>query len=301
MANARSVTVVDSSGALAPGLTPVVSAWTKDGTALSVAWSEKGNGEYQIEPTDADEAVGCLVVMEFGAGYLPVRRTWAVFKADNTNQFWAVDVQDTDGTKWTGAAPTVADYKWSDGTDKLSEAPATVAVPPSSKWLFCWTPSAADITGDASIRVAGPAGSLQPFWTDDVLPITTVPAPAVTGGGLVADMADAIALLASGTYSVTRRAAPVNQNGYLVPGSTSSFSIVASIQPAPGKALDLLPEGYRGRGGQLCYTATPLRTAQAGQVPDLVSVGGELHEAVELKTWEALGNYQAVILVRLPV
>lgn len=114
------------------------------------------------------------------------------------------------------------------------------------------------------------------------------------------DLSDAIAELASGTYTVTRRAAPTNVNGYAVPGATSTFTIKASIQPAPGRALDLLPEGYRGRGGQLCYTATALRTAQSGQVPDLVSVDGVQHEAVELGTWEALGNYQAVALVRLP-
>lgn len=114
------------------------------------------------------------------------------------------------------------------------------------------------------------------------------------------DLSDAIAELASGTYTVTRRAAPTNVNGYAVPGASSTFTITASIQPAPGKALDLLPEGYRGRGGQLCYTSTPLRTAQSGQVPDLVNVDGVQHEAVELATWEALGNYQALVLVRLP-
>ena len=117
---------------------------------------------------------------------------------------------------------------------------------------------------------------------------------------MIADLADVIALCASGTYSVTRRAAPTVVNGYAVPGATSTLSITASVQPAPGRALDLLPEGYRNRGGLLCFTATVLRTAQAGQVPDLVTVDGVQHEAVQIAGWEALGNYQAVMLVRLP-
>ncbi len=114
------------------------------------------------------------------------------------------------------------------------------------------------------------------------------------------DMSDAISELASGSYTVTRRAAPMNVNGYAVAGASSTISIIASIQPLPGKAQDLLPEGYRGRGGYICYTSTPLVTAKAGQLPDLVQVDGEDCEAIELKTWEALGNYQAVALVRLP-
>lgn len=117
---------------------------------------------------------------------------------------------------------------------------------------------------------------------------------------MIEDLADAIAELSSGSYTVTRRANPTNVNGYVVAGSTSTFSVVASIQPAPGKTLDLLPEGYRGRGGQVCFCATPLRTAQAGQVPDLISVGGIAHEVVGIGTWEDLGGYQRTILVRLP-
>ena len=116
------------------------------------------------------------------------------------------------------------------------------------------------------------------------------------------DMSDAIALLGGDSqYTVTRPVAPANINGIFVPGSTTTFQITASIQPAPGRTLDLLPEGYRGRGGQICFTSTPLRTALSGQVPDLVTYKGELHECVTVETWEELGNYQRIVLVRLPV
>lgn len=117
---------------------------------------------------------------------------------------------------------------------------------------------------------------------------------------MIEDMSDAIALLSSGTYTVTRRAPPTNVNGYATPGATSTFTITASVQPAPGKVTELLPEGWRNRDTREAFTSTPLRTAKAGQIPDVVTIEGSPFQAYSIEPFEELGNFQAVILVREP-
>lgn len=232
MADARSVIVRDSTGALATGLTPTVSAYSRAGVAQTVDCNEKVHspGEYQIEPTDAHEALGVIVVLEFPAGYLPRSRCFEVFKGDNSNQFWAADVRATDGSRWTGAAPTVGAYTWGDGTDRLTDAPSTVTV--ASPWLYCWTPGVADIANDASIRVDGPTGSLQPFWYGDCRPIVeVVPTTPVLSSGLGPEAAAVRALREWLVYRLPSVVTAVNASrpAQLVASSSGPFTVSGDL------------------------------------------------------------------------
>ena len=116
------------------------------------------------------------------------------------------------------------------------------------------------------------------------------------------DMADVIALLASGTYTVTRPGPTGLASGRRVAGVTTSFSIVASVQPASGRQMDRLPEGLREREGMTLWTTTDLRTAQvaSGIEADLVSIDGSTFEVVAIDRWASLGNYYRATVTRVP-
>lgn len=117
------------------------------------------------------------------------------------------------------------------------------------------------------------------------------------------DLAGAVASLATGTYAVTRRAAPSYDatTGLASAGSTSSLSILASVQPLGGRDLLRLPEGERSRQWVAVFTATALRVADApnGQMADLVSYRGEQHEVQSVEQWDESGNFFKAIAVKV--
>lgn len=99
---------------------------------------------------------------------------------------------------------------------------------------------------------------------------------------------DTIASLKTGTYTVTRTGAGTYPSGgYLVPGSTSTFPIVAIVQPyAGGRKMLPLPEGVRSEETKLLHTATALRTRDGNGAPDFVTIGGE-----DYYVWAVEGPY----------
>ena len=118
---------------------------------------------------------------------------------------------------------------------------------------------------------------------------------------MIVDLSDVVALLASGTYTVTRPAASTITSGRKVAGTPTTFTITASVHPTPGRVLELLPEGFRGRGGVTLYTSTKLKgAAGVNQEPDVVTIDGEAHQVATVEDWSALGNYYRAICVRLP-
>ncbi|MFZ5440451.1 MAG: hypothetical protein ACOZQL_10605 [Myxococcota bacterium] len=169
MADAKDFFVQDAAGAPLLGAAGAFNVIARDlsGTPRTApAVVELGEGSYRFIPTEDDEAVGTVVHVDCGAGALRRRFTFACFRADNSNQFWGLHVENPDGTQWSGAPPTVGSYRSSTGP---RTPPAVVAV--AGAYLFVLVPSAADIAADTEIRVDGPAGSAQPSWSGSTKPI----------------------------------------------------------------------------------------------------------------------------------
>jgi hypothetical protein len=178
MADARSIIVVDASGAPLTSGSPSVQAFNRATgaarTAPTIAHVAAVPGTWRFTCTDADESVGTVVLVDFGAGNLPRFFAFACHLPDNSNQFWPIPVVGADGAPWSGAAPTFSSYTGS--------TPALTAMPGAATALYCAAPSAGDITAGAVGRIDGPAGNSQPFWNVDTEPLNasspwTAPSP----------------------------------------------------------------------------------------------------------------------------
>ncbi|MBN8472333.1 hypothetical protein JYJ95_38010 [Corallococcus exiguus] len=109
----------------------------------------------------------------------------------------------------------------------------------------------------------------------------------------VANLAGAIALLASGTYQVWRPGVSSLVDGVAVEAAGESFSILASVQPLSGRERQLLPEGQRSEERLLVVTATELRVADvsARREGDVLVYRGEDFEVEAVERWDELGGF----------
>lgn len=170
MADARSILVLDSTGApLTSGSPSFVDYRDTAGSARTppAAPAHLGGGVWAFAPSDADETVGTVALVDFGAGAEPRRVTWALHLADNSNQFWAVHVEDEAGALWAGTAPTVGLYDDSAGNPRTPPTLAAV----SGAYLFALTPTAGDVTAGIEGRLDGPASSAVLFWSFSSAPL----------------------------------------------------------------------------------------------------------------------------------
>jgi hypothetical protein len=99
-----------------------------------------------------------------------------------------------------------------------------------------------------------------------------------------------IASFATGTYVVTRRGpTTVGSDGRADLATSSTFSILASVQPMSGRELQRLPEGMRVAERRVLFTATTLQVVGA---PDVVRVDGEDWEVESVENWgPAIGSF----------
>jgi hypothetical protein len=182
MADARSIIVVDASGAPLTSGTPSVQAFDRttgaSRTAPTIAHVAAVPGTWRFTVTDADETTGTVVLVDFGATNLPRFASWECFKGDNSNQFWSFPVVGADGSAWSGAAPTFGGYTG-------GVTPTLTAMAGAATALYVAAPSAGDVTAAAEGRVDGPAGSSQPYWNVSTKPLVessvTPTLPASTG------------------------------------------------------------------------------------------------------------------------
>lgn len=112
-------------------------------------------------------------------------------------------------------------------------------------------------------------------------------APAI---GARVSLNGAIASLSTGTYTVTRTAAGTRVLGRYTPGATSTFTILAGIEPATGRQLRDLPEGRRGDETICIYATDELKTTTPTTDPDVVTYRGEPWTVVQVKVWEGFGE-----------
>jgi hypothetical protein len=109
----------------------------------------------------------------------------------------------------------------------------------------------------------------------------------------------AAAILAMQTFTVTRYAAGTYTEGGYVAGTTSTFSIKASVQPVKGQELMRLPEGERLRDYLAVYTDTQLRSLQDDKAPDRISIEGYTYEVVAVDDWMTEGGYVKALVARV--
>ena len=116
------------------------------------------------------------------------------------------------------------------------------------------------------------------------------------------DLAGLIADFATGSYTVTRRAAATTDgHGRNVAGATSSISIVAAVAPASGRDLLRLPEGRRANETRMVLTATALLVGGQGAAneADLISIDGASWEVQHVEVWRQPGvdaaGYKALV------
>lgn len=96
-------------------------------------------------------------------------------------------------------------------------------------------------------------------------------------------------ILGAETVTVTRRSGSY-VNGAFVPVLDSSFDWVASIQPAPGRAIEQLPEAARSRAMFVAYAdiaQVELRTVEisGSGLPDRITRGGRVYEVHRADDW----------------
>ena len=263
MADKRSVIVVDSSGAPLTSGTPGVQAFDAvtgaARTAPPVAHVAAAPGTWRVTPTADDETTGTVVLVDFGAGNLPRFAAFACFKADGSNQFWALPVVGADGAPWAGAAPTWAGYT---GTTP----PTLTAVPGAATALYVARPSAADVAADVTGRIDGPAGSSQPYWVVDTEPLVSTSGNVAPSPGVAPD---ALVVQALREYLLRYLPAKVAQINALRPAVLKSALAEPYTVPS-GAVLQLSAAGHEAAPTAVPLTAGVRTSAQL--VADVAAV-----------------------------
>jgi len=114
---------------------------------------EIGGGQYQLQPTDLDEAAGVAVLITTGEE--PSHWLFAVYKPDRSNQFIPLLFLDAvTGARWAGAAPTRTLWTGDPATVPINLAPGV--------WVI--RPSAQDLLDDAIGLITAAAGAVPPDY-----------------------------------------------------------------------------------------------------------------------------------------
>lgn len=253
----------------------------------------KGGGLYTFQPTDDDELVGTCALIDCGVGCIPRYQWAAISRMDN--QFMLVVPSDENGNLSAGAF-TMGAYL--DLTNGSARTPPPVLQVGAFE-MYTATPSAADLAVGVSMQLLAPSAAVFPPSVSDAFRGGTVPVGAAATGALD-DLCDVVDMLASGTYTVTRRAPPAFVRGRRAPPLQAVFTTLASVQPAGGQAVQRLPEGKRNRETMIMFCCVQLKTAETGQEPDLVAIDGGSFEVESVERWAALGNYYRAVVTRRP-
>ncbi len=167
MSDALSFNIYDAAtGTHASGVTCTVSAWNAfTGSVRTAPPVVERTGFYEVQPTDADRAAGTIILIDSGEGHRERYFVLAAYKPDNTNQFAAWLLTNTDGSLWSASGGTITG--WTGAT------PATVFK--IADGVFVVRPTQDDIAADASGLVTSPAGALPEFLTLDTKPFGESP------------------------------------------------------------------------------------------------------------------------------
>lgn len=97
--------------------------------------------------------------------------------------------------------------------------------------------------------------------------------------------------------AVSRTAAGTYTKGRFTAGTSSTFNIRASIQPASAEDVQTLPEGRRNSKVYAVYSDTQLYTVDGQAQPDLVTFFGETYEVMSRAVWQnqVIPHYRYVV------
>lgn len=115
---------------------------------------------------------------------------------------------------------------------------------------------------------------------------------------MIADMADAIALLGTGTYTVKRRGPTTYTNGRRVPQTPTNLSVTGTLVPLTPLEVKRLPDGLRDSETWNLFTPSALVSSQDGAEPDSVVIDGKDYAVERVTRWDAAGGFFVALLVR---
>lgn len=272
----------------------------------------RGGGMYRLTPSDADELVGTIAIVDNGAFSVPRYSVLTICRT--ANRFLVYVPQSLADYSLTGGAPTIGEYiNLSSGVDVIPQPPVRKA---GVHEVYTVTPSAAHVALGVSIRLDAPDGATYPsslFETftnetasssttdpDDGTVIYSSPPPAPAAlPQLAPELCDAVDLLSSGSYLVTRRSDSTVSHGVVLEGADGYFYAQGSMQPTTGQDIENLPEGYRDRESKTFFTCERLRGLKETTKPDRITVDGVLFECINVQDWQQLGAYHRVVLVKV--
>jgi hypothetical protein len=114
------------------------------------------------------------------------------------------------------------------------------------------------------------------------------------------NLAGVISSLASGTYTVTRKAASSYLVGRQLSAATvATLTITAVVHPLTGKELARLPEGMRTKELKVVITATELKTQGSSQEPDSIVIGSDTFEVQTVEAWQETGGYYKAVVAKV--
>ena len=195
--------IFDGSGAPDATATPsFVSGSIYDHATLASraapAFVNRGNGQHGFEPSAADEAVGCVALVDAGAGkYFENGSRWMAVTIPEAAPFEAFVLVDVVDALYTaGTLPTFGDYEGRSGA--LTPEP-TIGRPIAGSGLFTFAPSSTDIAAGVSYRVLAPAGAYPAYLFGSATAPTTGPYAPPSAGTYPAD---AVAQMLAGTIAL---------------------------------------------------------------------------------------------------
>ena len=83
-------------------------------------------------------------------------------------------------------------------------------------------------------------------------------------------------------YVVTRTPAGTYVNGRYTPGTPSTFTIDAVVEPSSGREIKVVAEGQYAEDTKVLWTSAALQTMSPTTVPDLVTITGDSYSVATI-------------------
>lgn len=261
MANAFRFGIYDEDGAPVTGAAAgcVVSAWNARTLASRTppAVTEPLPYVYSVTPTDDDEVVGTLIVVDSGSG--TSQRYKALLSYRQASQFLAWTMTDATGDLWAGAAPTL---EWS--------SPSVPAITSPSTGVYVAVPSSADIAVGAYGRVVAAADCYPTHITVAADKPVSLAAPVVSGG-LRPEQLAVSALREWLVFQLPARCAAINATrpAKLISSSAGPFTLDGGLLLSDEGLTDTAPVEVDFAAGT--YSSQQVADAINAEIPDFAA------------------------------